>query len=705
MADRLRILVANRVYVPSSLLKGDPRLMTKTGIARSRSARYAVIALAMVGVVSGLFPLANAQSYLVAKNTPGFIRKAVDLGPTDPSSVISISVWLKMPNESKLDNSIRQQYQKGSPTYHKWITQNQFNATFGPTAQEVKSVQNFLRSHGLTVLAIAENNMYIKLQGTVAAIQKVFHVQIDNFNFKGATYRSNKGDPSVNSSSGAHIAAITGMDDLGFQPQVVRPTDADGKPVAFIPLTKVAPGGVFFEGQAFRAPETHTFTGGGNTATYTGNRYGSDITNTTLGHLPPQGYSPDEIQTAYNLKPLYEAGLDGTGETIVITDAYGSATIAQDAEVFSQVYGLPDLTPSNFHIVKAPGISNNPHGVARTWDVETTLDVEWVHAIAPGANIALVLATDHASLDEAINYAVVHHLGNTISNSWSTIEGLGNPAQFIRDNRILQMAAAQGIDVNFATGDFGDETPRVGFVSVDFPASSPFATGIGGTSLALNPDNSIMFQTGWGNNLTRIADLISLGSPPVVPPLQLGFQFGAGGGTSLTFAKPAFQSGLPGTARMVPDISMVADPFTGAEIIQTVGGQLSVGVIGGTSLATPVFSGVMAIAAQKAGHGLGQAAQLVYNLPAGAVDDVIDFSSPDNVTGVINGSPVTADELAAPLGNTTNFYSALYNSPFSTRWFVITFGTDTSLTTGVGWDNVTGVGTPNGASFVNALAP
>src|SRR5207245_10279537 len=203
------------------------------------------------------------------------------------------------------------------------------------------------------------------------------------------------------------------------------------------------------------------------------------------GHLPPQRYSPDEVQTAYKLKQLHAAGLNGVGQTIVIVDAYGSATIAQDAELFSQVYGLPDLTPSNFQIIKAPGISHNPHGVARNWNIETTLDVEWSHAIAPGANIALVLATDHNSLDEAINYAVVHHLGNTISNSWSTIEGLGNPAQFIRDNRILQMAAAQGIDVNFATGDFGDETPRVGFVSVDFPASSPFATGIGGTSLAL----------------------------------------------------------------------------------------------------------------------------------------------------------------------------------------------------------------------------
>jgi len=287
-----------------------------------------------------------------------------------------------------------------------------------------------------------------------------------------------------------------------------------------VSLNKATPAGVFFEGQAFRAPETHTFTGGGNTATYSGNRYGADITNTSLGHLPPQGYSPDEMQTAYNMKPLYQAGWDGTGETIVIVDAYGSPTIAQDAEVFSQVYGLPDITPSNFQIVKAVGLSNNPHGSG--WDTETTLDVEWAHAMAPGAKIALVVATNRGSLDEAINLAVVHHLGNTISNSWSSVEGFGNPAQYIRVNRILQMAAAQGIDVNFSTGDAGDETPRVGFVSVDFPASSPFATAIGGTSLALNADNTIKFETGWGNNETRIADFASLGSPPMVPPLNFG---------------------------------------------------------------------------------------------------------------------------------------------------------------------------------------
>jgi subtilase family serine protease len=676
-----------------------------------------------------LSTVVHAQSTTIAKNTPGFIKKATDLGAIDPNTVISVTAWLKLHNEDKLDALVQGQYKKGSSSYRKWITQDQFNASYGPTAQQVNSVQNFLSAHGLTVLAVAENNMYIKAQGTVGTIQKAFHVQINRYNFKGDTYRSNKADPSVDNRAGGNIAAVTGLDDFGFRPAFVQPSGPDGKPFPARPLGKIKPGGVFFEGQAFRPPETHTFTGGGHTATYTGNRYGADITNTTLGHLPPQGYSPSEVRTAYGLNAVYQAGFNGTGETVVITDAFGSSTIAQDAALFSAIYGLP---PVDLTIVKAPGLTHNPHGPALGWNFETTLDVEWVHAIAPGAKIALVIATDRASLDEAINYAVVHHLGNTISNSWSTVEGLGNPAQFNRVNRILQMAAAQGIDVNFATGDFGDESfpPNlpggVGFVTVDFPASSPFATGIGGTSLALNPDNSIKFQTGWGTNLTRIADISPSGgtvpddNPPVVPPLNdpalgLGFQFGAGGGESLTFPQPAFQNGfVPAGNRMVPDIGWLADPFTGVEIFITdpVLGP-SVTVLGGTSLSCPMFSGLMAIAAQKAGHGLGQAAPLVYGLPAGAVLDITPVGSANNVTGLIDGNPVSADDLAKTgvfngpptLFNTTTYYSALYNSPFSTRWFVITFGTDTSLTTNAGWDNVTGVGTPNGLNFINAIAP
>jgi subtilase family serine protease len=669
-------------------------------LRRTVSCSVSVLAVFCQALVGASAPTANSANYALKNNTPGFIKHAEDLGPTNPAAVITVTAWLKLRNEDKLDQLAQEVKQKGSANYHKWIDQSAFNASFAPTAQSVNAALNFLKAHKLTVLHVAENNFYIKVQGSVADIAKTFHVDIHNYSLDGRNYRANTGDPSVNDPAGGQIAGLTGLDDVGFEPALARPSGPDGAPARMVPLS-ISPSGVFFEGQAFRAPETRTFDGGGNTATYTGNRYGADITNTTKGHLAPQGYSPNEVQTAYNLKPLYQAGWDGTGETVVITDAFGSPTILQDAQVFSAVYGLP---PVNLQVLRAPGASNNPHGAG--WDTETTLDVEWVHAIAPGAKIVLVVGpTNHADLDEAINWAVIHHLGNTISNSWSSVEGFGNPVQFDRINRILQQAAVQGIDVNFSSGDNGDEAGRVGFATVDFPASSPWATGIGGTSLKLNPDNTMAFQTGWGTNLTRIADTLALGNPAVVPPLHLGFQFGAGGGASLTYSKPAFQNGIAGTMRQVPDIAWLADPYTGAEFIQTIGGQLGVGTVGGTSLAAPMFSGLMSIVAQKAGHGVGQAAPLVYNLPAGALYDVVGVTSPTNVTGVINGSPVSADDLAAPLGITVDYYSALYNSPSSTRWFVITFGTDTSLVTTPGWDNVTGVGTPNGWNFVNALAP
>lgn len=672
----------------------------------SRTMTLMMLFLLAFGVTPSRIAESAAGNYRLANNTPGFIKRAVDQGPVDPSTMITVTVWLRLRNQNQLDQLLQQQYQPGSSNYHSWITQDQFNQSYAPTSQQVKALQNFLAAQRLSVLAVAENNFYVKVQGTVGDVQKAFQVQIHRYNLNGATYRSNTANPTVNGAIGPQVSAITGMDDYGFQPAFVRPVAPDGTTFPMVPLSS-APNGVFFEGQCFRGFQTQTFTDTSTSATYMGNRYGADISNSQIGHLPPCGYAPDELQTAYDMKRLYTNGWDGSGETIVITDAFGSPTIREDAEAFSQVYGLPDLTPENFHIYRAPGVVNNPH--SGTWPLETTLDVEWAHAMAPRANIALVIGpTNHSDLDEAINYAVVHHLGNTISNSWSTLEGLANPVVFDRVNRILEMAAAQGIDVNFASGDFGDEVVRVGFKTVDFPASSPFATGIGGTSLALNPDNTMSFQTGWGNNLTRIAETVALGSPPVNPPLNLGFQGGAGGGTSLFYAKPSFQSGLPGSARLVPDIALLADPFTGVEFIQTVGGVLSVGVVGGTSVATPMFSAIMAIAAQKAGHGLGQAAQLVYNLPAG-VTDVMAFTSPDDVTGSITTSSgtttLTADQLASPLQNTTLYYSAMYNSPFSTRWFVITFGTDSSLTTGPGWDNVTGVGTPDGFNFVNAIAP
>jgi subtilase family serine protease len=674
--------------------------------------RRAIAALAAAGLAASMTagPIGAAQptDYTISNDVPGFVSQATDLGPAAATDTATVTVWLGLQNENKLSQLVSDQQSPKSANYRKWLTQADFNAQFSPTSQNVKAVSNYLAAKGLTVLSVAENNFYIKASGTIAQVQKAFKVNIHQFSFHGKTYRSNTGNPTVSDPSGGLVAGITGLDNFGYQ-STLATASAVGAPT-WTPLAS-SPSGAFFSAQCLYGTETHDFSTGTTSATYTGTRYGTDISNTALGTLSPCGYSPAEMQTAYNLNASYGAGFNGAGQTIVITDAFGSPTIATDAAVFSEVYGLPtiDLT-----VYQAPGTANTGRcnkADCAGWATETTLDVEWAHAMAPGAKIALVESPNNGSdLDEAINWAVVHHLGNVISNSWSTYEGLANPAVFTRMNRILMAAAAQGIDVNFSSGDYGDDTAAVGMKTVDFPASSPYATGVGGTSLFLDSSGAAT-ETAWGTNLTRIADTAANGNAPFDPPqsspsLGYGFQFGAGGGASLYYARPSWQASVAGSTRQVPDVGMLADPYTGAEIIQTVGGQLSVSAVGGTSLAAPMFSGVMAIATQKAGHGLGQAAPLLYPLIGkAAINDVTQLQGSANVTGSITDTAgttaYTPDQLATPA--VSPYISALYNSPFSTRWFVITFGTDTTLKADVGWDNVTGVGTPNGWSFVSAV--
>jgi subtilase family serine protease len=290
------------------------------------------------------------------------------------------------------------------------------------------------------------------------------------------------------------------------------------------------------------------------------------------------------------------------------------------------------------------------------------------------------------------------------------------------------MAAAIGISQDISTGDSGDNLALdnaafgINSVSVGANADSPFATAIGGTSTFLDSDNSIELQTGWGLNGTRIASGPLDGVPPntpTIPPLKLGFggfEEGSGGGTSVVYAKPDFQRRLPGQFRLLPDISINADPQTGVEIIVTPDSVPNhpqvVEVFGGTSLACPMFSVLWAIANQAAGGGpIGQAAPTLYDLPPFAINDVTPVLSPlvfFNVTGVILNPPSaptfeSANALAQPLQNTRFYLSALFNSSTSLRWDVFTFGTDSSLTTEFGWDNVTGLGTPNGEAFIRAV--
>ncbi|HKM46264.1 MAG TPA: S53 family peptidase, partial [Terriglobales bacterium] len=574
-------------------------------------------------------------------------------------------------------------------------------------------VRQHLAAHNLRVVASDKLNHYVTARGTVADVQRATGVQLNRVSINGEAHRMPSGQAVISGVAGKLVSAVQGLSDLKYKNFAKRAVDPDtGKPV-MLPLSKVSPQSKvgpavqYFNANCLRATQARDFRtgGGGPYALYSGTRYGVNI-NAGPPSLPSCGYDAPQVDKAYGLTTLYKNNLDGTGQTVVIIDAFGSDTITSDANIFAEINGLPALTASNFAIYYPTG-PTNCGGNTCGWDVETSLDVEWSHSVAPGANIVLLLAADNSftNLDLSLLFAIDHEIGPVISNSYGLEEYLlevYDPSELTVQNSLTELAASLGISANFSSGDDGDFVLADGVATVSMPAASPYATGVGGTSLFLNGNNTIELQTGWGNNLTRIANVTP--NPPIVPPLSLGFYAGSGGGTSAVWPKPSYQGSLSGSWRLVPDIAFLADPYTGAEFIDTEGGQTFISVVGGTSLACPMFSGMWAISTQAAGTWLGQAAPLLYTLPADAITDVVATTGPDNVTGTIHQPPQppiieTADDLAAPLGNTTDYVSTLYNGT-STRWYVLTFGTDSSLTTGPGWDNVTGLGTPNGANFV-----
>jgi subtilase family serine protease len=347
--------------------------------------------------------------------------------------------------------------------------------------------------------------------------------------------------------------------------------------------------------------------------------------------------------------------------------------------------------------------------------VEESLDVEWAHAIAPGANIVVLVTPNFVAdsgfaqdIDIALLYATSHHLGNVISFSYGLPEIFFAPADLDQTNLLTQIAAISGVSANFSSGDSGDYTEFGIPATVEYPASTQYGTAVGGISLALNRSDAIQWQSGWGTN-TNLLDNSGLVSDP---PLG-SFYAGAGGGPSAFFSKPGFQHQLPGSFRLLPDISWIADPYTGVVVDLTEDGVYPPRewfAIGGTSVACPMFSALWAIANQEAGTPLGQAAGYVYSMPSSTITDIVPVGSSTNVTGTItDASGITsysASDLAQPLDGTTVFYDALWNIPLNLNTVeLVTFGTDTHLQTAPGWDDVTGVGVPNPKAFADFFKP
>jgi subtilase family serine protease len=427
-------------------------------------------------------------------------------------------------------------------------------------------------------------------------------------------------------------------------------------------------------------------------------------------------FTPQAIQSAYNVAPLYQQGFDGRGMTIAIVDSYGSDTIAHDLHVFNTAFGLQPMcgeegvtcapgmpTFSILHVQGAPATNAPPPNSNGTgqenkagWALEVALDVETSHAMAPMANILLVATPTAETLGvqgfpqmmDAEQYVVDHHLANVISQSFASAEDAFASTQSLQNLRHAFIAAAQnGVTVLGSSGDGGSanaqKTPvgqggsTIPEPTVEWPASDPLVTGVGGTYLCTSATASA--------TAPRAVVPGPGGQCPRHPTqAEVGWTF-SGGGFSHVFARPDYQNALPagstaiGAMRGVPDVAFQASAGTGALVFISLPpdglGGLHCGAtpcstgwydIGGTSLACPQFAALVAIADQINGGGLGLINPALYRIgsdPARYASDFFDITTGNN----------TADPTIAGYPATT------------------------------GWDPVTGLGTPNAANLVPDL--
>ena len=675
-------------------------------ISRKISAKTSWAALSLFSLSPLVVHHALAQA---TPNVSKAVGIATDLGPVDRSQSQTLTVVLKTHNKPEFDKAVEDLYNPASASYHQWFSGKDFEK-YAPTSAELETVKQELTKQGFQVVSTDPQNFSIRVSGTAGNVDDAFQTELHTFSYNGKTFQAHIHDAKLQGQAGQLIDSVAGLDrhqshsllSVAQNPRTKTPlfkksvTPADAGSTLLSEITDVA----------LSAPALSTFTTTGASlplAVYYGNVYDS---NSALS----VSYTPAQLQSHYGLTSLIKEGYDGTGQTIALVEAYGYAAAETDANAAATAFGLPALTSKNFSVIYPEGKPLNPSAADLTgWTTEIALDIQSAHAIAPGAKILVVASAGQDNEDQiaSLQYIITNKLANTVSSSWENDdEILSGPAEEDAFNSVLELGAAAGISFQFSTGDGGDLGLGTPSGSVSVPSNSPYATAVGGTSILNNTTGTGQIVTGWGNDI----DYINLGGPVDPPTSESFFNGGAGGGESLYFAKPSWQSALPGTGRQVPDVSALADPFTGFPIIYTSSGvQYAEAGIGGTSLASPIFTAIWAIADQYNGKPLGHAGPAVAKLKSGQITDVLPTSSLEtaNVSGTVYDSngPTFYSQTGlwgGLLYSQTNFVSATWNLN-TTESVAITFGTDSSLTVTPGWDNVTGYGEPNGLPFIQGV--
>ncbi|HEY2859588.1 MAG TPA: protease pro-enzyme activation domain-containing protein [Terracidiphilus sp.] len=530
--------------------------------------------------------------------------------------------------EADLQKLLAAQQNPASPQYHEWLTPAQFGARYGMAQQDIDKVQGWLERQGFSVDSVMHSRTGIRFSGSVSQVESAFQTQMHYYTLRGEKHFAASTDLTVPSALAGVLSGVRNLDD--FRPR------------------------------AQHIVSRHNFTSGSS-----GNVF----------------FAPPDIVTAYNIQPVYSAGIDGTGQTIAIMGQ--SWVDVSDVEAFQSAAGLTKKDPQ---LVLVPGTGND--GVPSAGDEsESDLDLEWSGSVAPGANVVFVYTGSDTSFGvfDSAQYAVDNMIGNIISLSYSSCETeiSGANGALATLEQIFSQAAAQGQTVMAASGDegstscFGDSnlsTSDQEAVAVNYPASSAYVTAVGGTEATSDDINGgANYATYWNSTAgTDLTGSLIKYMPEVAwndDPTS-GCSSGqdclsaSGGGASSLVAQPSWQTGYfsatgevnPASAhRLVPDISFYSSPGlpgylyctsdtsawdqadgqvgscnSTASFRDSASGLLT--VAGGTSFATPIFAGMVALLNQSGNYvsGSGEVNQTLYSLGAAHPEVFHDVTSGNN---------------------------------------------------------------------------
>jgi subtilase family serine protease len=649
-----------------------------------------LLAASVAAAMAAALPAAAAQPRVTLPGShAAWATPQAKVADTAGSQQITFRVYLKLRDEQAALAKARAVTEPDSPSYQHYLSPKQVRGSFAPKEQTVDALKGWLDSAGFSVRSVPANHAYVEASGTAGTVEDAFDTHLGEYRVSGETLRASDGSLSLPSGIGSKVLGVIGVDQAL---NLVRPSHTTGESPSVDTARKAAVGPTAVPpGPGFRnAPPC---------SDYFGQKVDTKDPAFEGRHLPyaPCGYKPAQLRSAYGIDHALSAGFDGSDQTVAIVDAFASPTIFADASTYAKRndprHPLKQSRFSQIVFPPTPGSEAPPAQGgcgAAGWYGEETLDVEAVHAMAPGADILFVGGSDcqNSSLDKALNKIVAGHLANVVSNSYGS-QGEDIPADEVKAfNVIAVQAALEGIGVYFSSGDSGDEAANLGHPSADFSASSPWVTAVGGTSLGVGRHGRKLFETGWETAKSTLTD--GKWSEPK-------YQYGAGGGTSVLFREPFYQKGAVPDAlakhnqtgdqrgRVVPDIAALGDPNTGMLVGQTQtfpnGVHYGQYRIGGTSLACPLIAGIMAVADQFAGHPHGFVNPTLYEFTArtGAVRDVTH-----------RGGGVVRVDYA----NGLNPKDGLLTSVRTFDYQGLAIDTDR------GYDDVTGVGTPRGFAFL-----